>query len=69
MRDLAKHQEILQKIDTKRKKREEEEKEYEAKEEQAKKVLAEFHRKLPIFKLKEKEYQERIVKPEEKIRE
>lgn len=63
MKDLAKHQEILQKIEIKRKKREEEEKEYEIKEEQAKKVLAEFHRKLPIFKIKEKEYQERIVKP------
>jgi hypothetical protein len=31
--------------------------------------LAEYHKKFPLFKIKEKQFIERIVKPEEKLRE
>jgi hypothetical protein len=31
--------------------------------------LAEYHRKLPIFKIKEKQFQEQVLKPEEQFRE
>lgn len=32
-------------------------------------MLAEYHRKQPIFKIKEKEFEEKYLKPEQKIRE
>ena len=60
---------MLQKIEMRKKKREEEEKEQQAQEDIAKKMLQEFHKKLPIFKVKEKEFEEKVLKPQQKYRE
>ena len=68
MHDEAKRKEIINRIEKRRERLDAEEKDIKAKEEEISSFLGKYHRKLPIFKIREKEFIERIVKPEEKAR-
>ena len=68
MKDLAKRQQIIERIEERRKRREEEEQIIEKKEKEVQSFLEEFHRKNPLYKQKEKQFMEKVLKPEEKLR-
>ena len=64
MKDNSKKQEILQRIEVKKKKREEEEKNMNEKEAEIQKFLAIYKQKVPIYKKKKKQYEDKFVKPQ-----